>query len=468
MLLKLSAPSLCLTLFRQSWPTRVDVHQDMGDGLGGTLISHPGGPQSPARSAESLVHHGPRPKTSLLELNHRRLDNNTQPTHTLTLQADDTHTTNKALPPVGTTREHQDRGLRPPVKPHSIPLRLGSLASPTPSKPRSPSLFSLDEEEEDEEDEEDSSPSLLPSQVVLRHNVASSSSSPSSVSNRLTSRKSAPVLNQIHEEEGEEEEVEKDNKEEGMIEGKKCVFKPEQAFLSLHTGILTSSGVSSPATVTKVATVAMASPTSERRDDNDSVSQRRPDMDTTGPRQGRPSFASGGGDRGWSGGDRGRESPSADGTGAGLGSAKAASGLVESLKLMSLCLSSQFHSLTAGGGGVRGGSLDHQDQPVWRMCMGGSTGSLDKVSLLGGPSPGGTHHLQHHPLDHFADPQFEAPSSGTLRLSELDLAREHHQNLKNRVLQMPLSDKTMSVNIHRSPKEGLLCPPSPHSCCQVI
>ncbi|XP_024296922.1 SNF-related serine/threonine-protein kinase [Oncorhynchus tshawytscha] len=454
--------------FRQSWPTRVDVHQDMGDGLGGTLISHPGGPQSPARSAESLVHHGPRPKTSLLELNHRRLDNNTQPTHTLTLQADDTHTTNKALPPVGSTREHQDRGLRPPVKPHSIPLRLGSLASPTPSKPRSPSLFSLDEEEEDE-DEEDSSPSVLPSQVVLRHNVASSSSSPSSVSNRLTSRKSAPVLNQIHEEEGEEEEVEKDDKEkEGMIEGKKCVFKPEQAFLSLHTGILTSSGVSSPATVTKVATVAMASPTSERRDDNDSVSQRRPDMDTTAPRQGRPSFASGGVDRGWSGGDRGRESPSADGTGAGLGSAKAASGLVESLKLMSLCLSSQFHSLTAGGGGVRGGSLDHQDQPVWRMCMGGSTGSLDKVSLLGGPSPGGTHHLQHHPLDHFADPQFEAPSSGTLRLSELDLAREHHQNLKNRVLQMPLSDKTMSVNIHRSPKEGLLCPPSPHSCCQVI
>lgn len=100
--------------------------------------------------------------------------------------------------------------------------------------------------------------------------------------------------------------------------------------------------------------------------------------------------------------------------------------------------------------------------------MGGSTGSLDKVSLLGGPSPGGTHHLQHHPLDHFSDPQFEATSSGTLRLSELDLAREHHQNLKNRVLQMPLSDKTMSVNIHRSPKEGLLCPPSPHSCCQVI
>uniref|UniRef100_A0A8D0AJ04 Uncharacterized protein n=1 Tax=Sander lucioperca TaxID=283035 RepID=A0A8D0AJ04_SANLU len=120
-----------------------------------------------------------------------------------------------------------------------------------------------------------------------------------------------------------------------------------------------------------------------------------------------------------------------------------ASGLVESLKLMSLCLSSQFHNLTGGGGGGGGGGSsgavvagDTQDHPMWRMCMGGSTGSLDKVSLLGGPSPRGN--------------------------------LENHRNMKNRVLQMPLSDKTLSVNIHRSPKEGLLCTPTPHSCCQVI
>uniref|UniRef100_A0A672Z5B8 Uncharacterized protein n=1 Tax=Sphaeramia orbicularis TaxID=375764 RepID=A0A672Z5B8_9TELE len=120
-------------------------------------------------------------------------------------------------------------------------------------------------------------------------------------------------------------------------------------------------------------------------------------------------------------------------------SVKSANGLVESLKLMSLCLSSQFHNLTGGGGGGGGGGGsvgiggDTQDRPMWRMCMGGSTGSLDKVSLL-----------------------------------ELDLARENHRNMKNRALQMPLSDKTLSVNIHRSPKEGLLCTPTPHSCCQVI
>uniref|UniRef100_A0A8C6SGG2 Uncharacterized protein n=1 Tax=Neogobius melanostomus TaxID=47308 RepID=A0A8C6SGG2_9GOBI len=89
-----------------------------------------------------------------------------------------------------------------------------------------------------------------------------------------------------------------------------------------------------------------------------------------------------------------------------------ASGLVESLKLMSLCLSSH------------GGVSDPQDRPVWRMCMGGSTGN--------------------------------------------PYQQENHRNMKNRVLQMPLSDKTLSVNIHRSPKEGLLCTPTPHSCCQVI
>ena len=103
--------------------------------------------------------------------------------------------------------------------------------------------------------------------------------------------------------------------------------------------------------------------------------------------------------------------------------------------------------------------------------MGGSTGSLDKVSLLGGPSPRGNqqHHHQQPPLG--GDPLLGDPlldGGPTLRLSELDLARENHRNLKNRVLQLPLSDKTLSVNIHRSPKEGLLCTPTPHSCCQVI
>lgn len=100
--------------------------------------------------------------------------------------------------------------------------------------------------------------------------------------------------------------------------------------------------------------------------------------------------------------------------------------------------------------------------------MGGSTGSLDKVSLLGGPSPRANLYRQPPLGDVLADPLLDGARSGTLRLGELDLARENHRNMKNRVLQMPLSDKTLSVNIHRSPKEGLLCTPTPHSCCQVI
>ncbi|KAL0962097.1 hypothetical protein UPYG_G00335610 [Umbra pygmaea] len=476
--------------FRQSWPTRVDALQDMGDGFGGAPISLPGGPQSPARSAESLAHPGPRPKT-LVDLTHRRLDNSM---HTLTSEGDNTPSTGLNLPTVSCSREHQDSGLRLGVKPHSTTLRLGSVASPT-SKPCSPSLFSLDEGEEDVDEEEGGSPHLpLPAQGVLRHIAPSSSLSSSSVSNRLASRKSAPVLNQIHEEEGDEEEgdEEEGDKEEGDEENgdeddeknkegtadrrkKDYGLKPEQDLTSLDT--------SSLATVTKAATVAMVSPTSETSNDNDFEGQQKPDT-------ARPCSAGVGGSRGvdssskcaigrsidgGNGGDsreKARESPSADGSGNGLGpggrGSGKASGLVESLKLMSLCLSTQFHSLTGGVGGVMGRGLEHQERPVWRMCMGGSTGSLDKVSLLGGLSPRGTHHLQHHPLDPLSDPQFEAPSSGTLRLNELDLARENHRNLKNRVLQMPLSDKTVSVNIHRSPKEGLLCPPTPQSCCQVI
>lgn len=42
-------------LCRQSWPTRVDMHQGIEDTLASSSISHAGGPQSPARSTESLL-----------------------------------------------------------------------------------------------------------------------------------------------------------------------------------------------------------------------------------------------------------------------------------------------------------------------------------------------------------------------------------------------------------------------------
>ncbi|XP_049457978.1 SNF-related serine/threonine-protein kinase-like [Epinephelus fuscoguttatus] len=435
------SPSPSKAQFRQSWPTRVDVHQDVSDGLGGPTISHPGGPQSPARSAESL-HKGPRPKTALLDLSQRQ-DNQQQP-----------------------VRQNQERGLRPLVKPHSNPLRLGSLTSVGPCKPRSPSLFSVEEDEEEEGEEDKCSPSALPAQVVLRCKASSSSMSSA---NRLTSRMSAPVLNQIHEEDKEDEEEEERRELHG--------FGPPKPSLSLNLNSRIPSPstlISSPETVGVSAPVAAFTPSSETSDE-ETESHHKPDTASV-CRQG-DERAGGKEEREKRGSGQGSPSNCASpgsGSGQGKGTAKAASGLVESLKLMSLCLSSQFHTLTGGGGGGGNGSggvvaADNQDRPMWRMCMGGSTGSLDKVSLLGGPSPRGN--LYHHqpPLgDALADPLLDGPCTGTLRLGELDLARENHRNMKNRVLQLPLNDKTLSVNIHRSPKEGLLCTPTPHSCCQVI
>uniref|UniRef100_A0A3Q3BJC5 SNF-related serine/threonine-protein kinase n=1 Tax=Kryptolebias marmoratus TaxID=37003 RepID=A0A3Q3BJC5_KRYMA len=375
------SPSPSKAQFRQSWPTRVDVHQDVSDGLGGPSISHPGGPQSPARSAESL-HKGPRPKTALLDLNQRQESN--------------TPASSQQQP----VRQDQERGVRPLAKPHANPLRLGSLASVGPCKPRSPSLFSVEEDEEEEGAEDKClPPSTLPSQVVLRCKASCSSSTMSSSSSRMTSRMSAPILNQIHEEDQEDEEEEERRELRGL--------GPPKPSLSLNL----NSRIPSPSTLMlspKTGSVtALDSPSSETGDDprerhfkpdpltvgerEDENAERKEDRDTRGTEQDSPSNCA---------------SPGS-GSGQGKGTAKAASGLVESLKLMSLCLSSHV-----GG--------DPQDRPMWRMCMGGSTGSLDKV------------------------------------------------NMKNHALQMPLNEKTLSVNIHRGPKEGLLCTPSPHSCCQVI
>lgn len=306
------SPSPSKAQFRQSWPTRVDVHQDVSDGLGGPAISHPGGPQSPARSAESL-HKGPRPKTALLDLSQR------QENHVPTSSQQPAH-------------QNQERGLRPLAKPHSNPLRLGSLASVGPCKPRSPSLFSV---EEDEEEEGDGSkylhPSTLPAQVVLRCKASSSG-------NRLTSRMSAPVLNQIHEEEKEDEEEEERRELHGLGPPKPSLS------LNLNSRIPSPSTLISPKTGGLTAPVATLTPSSETSDD-DTESHHKPDTATVGgqgdDREGRKED----GEKR----EAGQGSPSncaSPGSGQGKGTAKAASGLVESLKLMSLCLSSQFHNLT--------------------------------------------------------------------------------------------------------------------------
>lgn len=426
----------------------MDVHQDVRDGLGGPAISHPGGPQSPARSAESL-HKGPRPKTALLDVrqwqeNHTPASGQQQP-----------------------ARQNQERVLRPLGKPHSNPLRLGSVG---PCKPRSPSLFSVEEDEEGEGYEYRClSPSAPPAQVVLRCKSSYSSPSMSSSGNRLTSRMSAPVLNQIHEEDKEDEEEEERRELHGLGPPKTSLS------LNLNSRIPSPSTIMfSAKTVVASASVATFTPSSETSDD-DTESFHEPHTPTVvGQEDGRGGRKEDKKKRGSGQGSPSNCASPGSGSGQGKGTAKAASGLVESLKLMSLCLSSQFHNLTGGGGAGGSGSGggvggDTQDRPMWRMCMGGSTGSLDKVSLLGAPSPR-SNLYQHQPQvgDALADPLLEGPCTGPLRLGELDLARENHRNMKNRVLQMPLSDKTLSVNIHRNPKEGLLCTPTPHSCCQVI
>lgn len=67
--IKLRVESPPSYLRRQSWPTRVDMHQDIEDSLAASSISHAGGPQSPARSAENLLN-GHRSK-GLMELGRR-------------------------------------------------------------------------------------------------------------------------------------------------------------------------------------------------------------------------------------------------------------------------------------------------------------------------------------------------------------------------------------------------------------
>lgn len=299
------SPSPSKAQFRQSWPTRVDVHQDVSDGLGGPTISHPGGPQSPARSAESL-HKGPRPKTALLDVSLRR----------------NKHAPVSNQQPV---RHTPERGLRPLAKPQSIPHRLGPLAAGGPCKPRSPSLFSVEEDEEEYGGEGKClPPTTVLTQVVLR----CKSSSPSS-GNRLTSRMSAPVLNQIHEEETEDEE-EEDRKE--------LLGLGPKPSLSLNL----NSRVPSPSQLMlSPKTAVTLSPSSETSDeDRESPHKPQTKQDTTGG-DGRAVKKENRARRG-----TGQGSPSncaSPGSGSGKGTTKAASGLVESLKLMSLCISSQFH-----------------------------------------------------------------------------------------------------------------------------
>lgn len=452
-----SSPSNIKAHFRQSWPTKIDIHQDIEDSLASSSISHAGGPQSPARSAESLLN-GHRSK-GLLDIG-RRED---------TSEASSSSSSPVSLP--------------------SNPLKVGLLAPLASSSGKQRTcLFRVEEDEEEEEEQE---PSPLLTQVVMRRK-------PLSITNRLTSRKSAPVLNQIFEEEGESDD------DFDMDES----LPPKLSRLKMN--------IASPGTVQKryhrrKSQGRGSSCSSSETSDDDSESHRRrldketgftysmnrrdssegppgnsggngggssggqskpPGEGNSGPDKGSPPGGGGnsGGTGGGGGGTKGQGGPSScsrsnnnTSSGSTRSAARTAGELIESLKLMSLCLSSQFQHRSSGGAGGGGGrfildpqslsSVKVQEKSSWKMCI-GSNGSLDKVT---------------NPALNASVGATESYSDQTaVMLNELGLVKENNLNLKNNVLQLPLCEKTISVNIQRSPRDGLLCASAQASCCQVI
>lgn len=440
-----SSPSNIKAHFRQSWPTRVDMHQDIEDSLAASSISH-GGPQSPARSAENLLN------------GHRRREDTTDAPTTMVQGA-------SAVPSL------------PPSAPGPSTHR-GPVPSTSAAAKQRTALFRVEEDEEEEDD-----PAPLPSQVVLRRK-------PPSITNRLTSRKSAPVLNQIFEEEGESDD------DFDMDEG----LPPKLSRLRMNMqGSGPAVGQGSPGAPQKryhrrkSQGRGSSCSSSETSDDDSESHRRRLDKDSglgwnrrdssEGPpgSQGGPGGSSSGQPPGEGGGSSGpdRSSPpggggSDSGTGGG-GTAGGAKGqhspssccnnssssspapsvmsrpsraaMMESLKLMSLCLSTQLQQ--RGGRSHRSEGryiieprgVKAQDK-TWRMCF-GSTGSLDTITL---PT---TAVARHHSAPRRSHPH-TVPA------------------LKNGVLQLPLCEKTISVNIQHGPRDGLLCTSAPASCCQVI
>ncbi|XP_066487067.1 SNF-related serine/threonine-protein kinase [Tiliqua scincoides] len=415
-----ASPSNIKAQFRQSWPTKIDVPQDLEDDLTATPLSHGTVPQSPARSAENVLN------------------------------------------------GHRSKALNDSAKREDIPELAGpALSVPSVSlKPTASGrkcLFRVEEDEE--EDEEDKKPVSLSTQVVLRRKP--------SVTNRLTSRKSAPVLNQIFEEGESDDEFDMDEN-----------LPPKLSRLKMN--------IASPSTVHKryhrrKSQGRGSSCSSSETSDDDSESRRRLDKDSgftyswhrrdssegppgnqgDGSGQGKPSNGNGGLDK-TSPGDnnKGGGSPSSSSSGstnnnsgstrrcAGSNnsmqlSSRSAGDLVESLKLMSLCLGSQIHNSTKyiidPQNTVSFSSVKVQEKSTWKMCI-SSTGSVNPTSSLGS-------------IKFFSDQMSDTTN---------ELERIKSKNLKNNVLQLPLCEKTISVNIQRNPKEGLLCTSSQTTCCHVV
>ncbi|XP_034616756.1 SNF-related serine/threonine-protein kinase isoform X2 [Trachemys scripta elegans] len=416
-----ASPSNIKAQFRQSWPTKIDVPQDLEDDLTASPLSHATVPQSPARTAENVLN------------------------------------------------GHRSKALGDSAKKEDLPELAGPALSVVPSVSLKPTtsgrkcLFRVEEDEE--EDEEDKKPISLSTQVVLRRKP--------SVTNRLTSRKSAPVLNQIFEEGESDDEFDMDEN-----------LPPKLSRLKMN--------IASPSTVHKryhrrKSQGRGSSCSSSETSDDDSESRRRLDKDSgftyswhrrdssegppgnqgDGGGQSKPSNGNGGVDKtSPSDNNKSGGSPSTGSGGstnntsgstrrcAGSGnsmqlSSRSAGDLVESLKLMSLCLGSQIHGSTKyiidPQNNLSFSSVKVQEKSMWKMCI-SSSGSANPASSLGS-------------IKFFSDHMSDTAN---------ELERIKSKNLKNNVLQLPLCEKTISVNIQRNPKEGLLCTSSQTSCCHVI
>uniref|UniRef100_A0A8C2VX75 SNF-related serine/threonine-protein kinase n=1 Tax=Chinchilla lanigera TaxID=34839 RepID=A0A8C2VX75_CHILA len=373
-----ASPSNIKAQFRQSWPTKIDVPQDLEDDLTATPLSHATVPQSPARAADSVLN------------------------------------------------GHRSKGLCDSAKKDDLPELAGpalSTVAPASLKPTASGrkcLFRVEEDEE--EDEEDKKPMSLSTQVVLRRKP--------SVTNRLTSRKSAPVLNQIFEEGESDDEFDMDEN-----------LPPKLSRLKMN--------IASPGTVHKryhrrKSQGRGSSCSSSETSDDDSESRRRLDKDSGFPYSWHRRDSSEG-PPGSEGDGGGQSKPSHGSSGTSGSTRRCAAGppnsvqlasrsageLVESLKLVGLCLGSQLHGsakyIIDPQRGLALSSVKVQEKSSWKMCIG---------SHVAGASA--------------------------------ELERIKNKNLKNNVLQLPLCEKTISVNIQRNPKEGLLCASSPASCCHVI
>nr|XP_008522694.1 PREDICTED: SNF-related serine/threonine-protein kinase [Equus przewalskii] len=351
-----ASPSNIKAQFRQSWPTKIDVPQDLEDDLTATPLSHATVPQSPARAADSVLN------------------------------------------------GHRSKGLCDSAKKEDLPELAGPALSTVPPASLKPTasgrkcLFRVEEDEE--EDEEDKKPMSLSTQVVLRRKP--------SVTNRLTSRKSAPVLNQIFEEGESDDEFDMDEN-----------LPPKLSRLKMN--------IASPGTVHKryhrrKSQGRGSSCSSSETSDDDSESRRRLDKDS-------------GFTYSWHRRDSSEGPPGSEGDGGGQSKPSNGSGGADKAS----------PSESSAGGGMSFSSVKVQEKSTWKMCI-TSTGNAGP-----GPAAGSLKFFS----DHVAD-------------TTAELERIRSKNLKNNVLQLPLCEKTISVNIQRNPKEGLLCASSQASCCHVI